>query len=268
MKNYIVIKCGGSILDKLPPSFYNMIVDLQESTCWQPVIVHGGGPLISELLEKHEVKTTFMSGMRVTTPEVLEVVEMVLSGSINKRIVSSLQRAGGNGFGFSGIDGGLFTTELMEDRSLGLVGKVTDVDVKWIEMIASQGSIPVISPVGGNKKGDTYNINGDVAAAAVAAALKGELCYISDINGIYIEENGQTKVIHEMTNVEAEAFIKNEDITGGMIPKVRSALDGLRAGVSRVGIVNGMCSSSLSDFLKGKVAGTKIIVDREGSRVG
>ncbi|MBM7096095.1 acetylglutamate kinase [Bacillus sp. H-16] len=269
MKKYVVIKCGGSVLNRLPDGFYETIADLQHTEEWQPVIVHGGGPLISELLEKQGVPTTFTDGMRVTSEGVLEVVEMVLSGSVNKKLVSSLQKAGANAFGFSGVDGCLFTTEPMyKESALGLVGKVTKVKTALIDLIASEGMVPVISPVGGDGEGTTYNINGDVAAAAVAGALNAELCFISDIAGIYIEENGQTKTVHEMTQTEAESFIQDKWITGGMIPKVRSALDGLSSGVTRVGIVNGMNASSLPDFLQGKEIGTKITADKEGYRVG
>ena len=166
---YAVIKCGGSVLENLPKSFYEDVVKLHQSGEWAPVIVHGGGPLITSLLKTLHVETTFVNGLRVTNHEVLDVVEMVLSGSVNKQVVRNLIEAGGKALGVSGVDGMLLKARpVNEAKTIGFVGEVTEVNKKIIEDIADQGFIPVISPIGIDSSSQRYNINGDVAAAAVA----------------------------------------------------------------------------------------------------
>ncbi|ADU32430.1 acetylglutamate kinase [Evansella cellulosilytica] len=262
--NYLVIKCGGSVLERLPQSFYKNIAELHQKGICKPVIVHGGGPLISSLLTKLGVNTTFEDGLRVTTKEVLNVVEMVLSGSVNKQIVESLQKVGGNAYGISGVDGALLqAAPTTSAEKLGFVGEVVQVKTKLIDQILDQDFIPVISPVGIDREGQKYNINGDVAASAVAQALGAKLCFISDIPGIYAEKNGVTKTFHELSQSEAESLIEQEVITGGMIPKVRAAIDGLTHNVDQVVILNGMETNSITHFLEGKKIGTKMIADRE-----
>ncbi|MFA9556334.1 acetylglutamate kinase [Evansella sp. AB-rgal1] len=258
--SYLVIKCGGSVLERLPQTFYNNIVELYKSGVCKPVIVHGGGPLISSLLTKIGVETKFVDGLRVTTMEVLDVVEMVLSGSVNKKIVERLQKVGGSAYGISGVDGGLLQAKPSQNaEQLGFVGEVVHVKSELIDAIFEQGQIPVISPVAIDENGQKYNINGDVAASAVAQALGAKLCFISDIPGIYAEENGETKTFHELTEKQVESLIEQKVITGGMIPKVKAAIDGLTHNVEEVVILNGMTVNSLTHFLQGKSIGTKII---------
>jgi acetylglutamate kinase len=264
---YCVIKCGGSVLEKLPQSFYENIVELHESGKFKPVMVHGGGPLISSLLTELGIETKFVNGLRVTTEEVLDIVEMVLSGTVNKRIVRSLIEVKGQAYGISGVDGMLLKAEQSKNHELGYVGEVIDVKRSMIEEIFNQGCIPVISPLGIDENGQRYNINGDVAASAVAKALGASLCMISDIPGIYNEVNGQ-KVIHkQITKLEIEQMIQNGSITGGMVPKVKAAIDGLVHAVPEVVIVNGMEPGSLVDFAEGKEVGTKILLGKEHEHV-
>ena len=260
--NYIVIKTGGSVLEKLPNSFYKNLVKIQKEGQYQPVIVHGGGPLISTLLTKLGIEPDFIDGLRVTSAEVLQVVEMVLSGSVNKDIVSRLQLAGGEAYGISGVDGKLMEAEsVAEKEELGLVGQVVKVKKELIEEIIAQGQIPVISPVSVTKDGQKLNVNGDVAASAVAKALGGRLVFISDIPGIYVKENGQEKIFHELYAREAEELISQGVITGGMIPKVRAAIDGLTHNVKQVIILNGLEENSLNKYLADEKIGSKIMAN-------
>jgi acetylglutamate kinase len=267
MMKYCVIKCGGSVLENLPKNFYENIVELHESGKIKPIIVHGGGPLISSLLTELGIETKFVDGLRVTTEEVLDIVEMVLSGTVNKRIVRRLIEAKGHAFGISGVDGMLLKAEPSKESGIGFVGEVTEVKTSTIHQILKQGCIPVISPLGIDENGQHYNINGDVAASAVAKALGASLCMISDIPGIYTEVNGQ-KVIHkQITKDEIEEMIQDGSITGGMVPKVTAALDGLVHEVPEVVIINGMETGSLLDFAEGKEVGTKILLGKEHEHV-
>jgi acetylglutamate kinase len=264
--NYVVIKCGGSVFESLPASFYSNIVNLHQSGKWQPVIVHGGGPLISSLLKKIGIQTHFVNGLRVTTNEMLDIVEMVLSGSVNKQVVRQLLKVGGKAWGISGVDGELLRAKLI-DQKLGFVGEVVSVNASLITSICKEGYIPVISPLGIDEQGQRYNINGDMAASAIAKALEAKLCLISDIPGIYIERDGQKEVLKQATKVEIEKLIEDEVITGGMIPKVTSALDGLAHGIPEVVILNGLEEDHLLQFCQGQKVGTKIVLTKEVSHV-
>ncbi|WP_163538514.1 acetylglutamate kinase [Gracilibacillus sp. YIM 98692] len=262
--NYVVIKCGGSVFEQLPPSFYQNIVDIQKQGEWQPIIVHGGGPLISQLLEQVNVQTTFVNGLRVTTNEVLDVVEMALSGAMNKQIVRHITQSDGAAFGVSGIDGKLLEAVPVEDSDkLGFVGDVKKVNTDIITSIAEQGSVPVISPIGIDAKGQRYNINADMAASAVAQALEAKLCFISDIPGIYQERDGKKEVYHQLNEERIQQLMDEEVIFGGMIPKVQSALHALHQNVLEVSIVNGTDENGLWHFMQGKEVGTRITLDKE-----
>ncbi|MCT2538134.1 acetylglutamate kinase [Aquibacillus koreensis] len=262
--NYVVIKCGGSVFEDLPTSFYKNIADLHQSGEWQPIIVHGGGPLISSLLTQMGVQTTFINGLRVTTNEVLDVVEMALSGSMNKQIVRNLMKENGKAYGISGVDGTLLkATPTDKADQLGFVGEVSEVNTSLIEQISSQGYIPVISPIGIDDEGQRYNINADMAASSIAQALGAKLCFISDIPGICVEEDGQKQTLHQVGKEKIEQLISSKVIYGGMIPKVQSALKALAHRVPEVSIVNGLEANSLVDFMDGKNVGTRISLDKE-----
>lgn len=259
---YIVIKCGGSVLDNLPRSFYEDVVKMHQEGEFIPIIVHGGGPLITSLLKNLNVETTFVNGLRVTNHEVLDIVEMVLSGSVNKQVVRNIVEVGGEALGISGVDGSLLKAEPTSDsKNLGFVGNVIEVNHNVINTIIEQGYIPVISPIGIDDSGQRYNINGDIAASAIAKSLKANLCFISDIPGILIEKNGIKTKLDKASKSIIETLIKNKTIYGGMLPKVKAAIDGLVHNIPEVGIINGFEKNSLIDYMDGKKVGTKIVLE-------
>lgn len=264
--NYLVIKCGGSVLENLPRSFYEDLVKMHGAGEWTPIIVHGGGPLITSLLKNLDVETTFVNGLRVTSMEILDIVEMVLSGSVNKQVVRNIVEVGGKAIGVSGVDGGLLQAAPTSDaKTLGFVGEVVEVNQHVIEGIISQGFIPVISPIGIDAGGQRYNINGDIAASAIAKALEANLCFISDIPGILIEKNGEKTLLEKASKPIIEELINNKTIYGGMIPKVKAAIDGLVHNIPEVGIINGFEKNSLIDYTNGKKIGTKIVLEEESA---
>ncbi|WP_079710450.1 acetylglutamate kinase [Paraliobacillus ryukyuensis] len=257
--DYIVIKCGGSIVDQLSPSFYKNVIELQEQKQVQPIIVHGGGPMISTRLKQMNVATRFVNGLRVTTKEVLDVVEMVLSGSVNKQMVRALLQQGGQAMGLSGIDGHLLHAKPITDTNkYGFVGEVEHVNVTFLKNIIAHDYIPIISPIAIGEQNQRYNINADLAAAAIAQALHANLCFISDIPGILVDKNGQKRPLHETTKKQIESLIASNIIYGGMIPKVQAALTALEQGAPCVAILDGMKTNSLTDFIAGKQVGTSI----------
>ncbi|MDX8045202.1 acetylglutamate kinase [Gracilibacillus sp. S3-1-1] len=266
--NYVVIKCGGSVFEQLPSTFYQDIVTIQESGEWQPIIVHGGGPLITKLLQQTGVKTTFVDGLRVTTNDVLDVVEMALSGSMNKGIVRKIREKSGNAIGVSGVDGSLLEAKPVSGKEdLGFVGEVINVNTKMLENLVSQGLIPVVSPIAIDKTGQRYNINADMAASAVAQALGAKLCFISDIPGIYQEVGGTKQVFHQLNEQKIDALIEQKVIEGGMVPKVKSAIAALHQNVSEVSIVDGTQIHGLKAFMQGEQIGTRIALTQEVSHV-
>ncbi|MFK9094051.1 acetylglutamate kinase [Bacillus salipaludis] len=258
---YLVIKCGGSVLENLPRSFFEDVVKMHQFGEWTPIIVHGGGPLITSLLKSLNVETKFVNGLRVTDHQVLDVVEMVLSGSVNKQVVRNIAEVGGSAVGISGVDGGLLKAVPTENaKTLGFVGEVVEVNQSIIKGIINQGYIPVISPVGVDSGGQRYNINGDIAASAVAKALEANLCFISDIPGILVEKNGIKTKLDKVSKQIIEELIENQTIYGGMIPKVKAAIDGLVHNIPEVGIINGFEKNSLIDYSNGQCVGTKIVL--------
>lgn len=261
MKKIIVIKLGGSIMDALPQSFYDNIKTLHQSQDWTPIIVHGGGPLITKLSTALDLQTQFIDGLRVTDEAVLDVVEMALSGSANKKIVCELIKTGVKAVGISGVDGLLLQARQIADTRLGFVGEIETVNHSLLDTLINQGYMPVISPIGIDQNGQRYNINGDTATSAVAKALSAHLCFVSDIDGIYVEKDGQKTLLNHLNKAEVEQLIAQGDIYGGMIPKVKSALDGLSHGVAKVAIVNGTAKDSLLRYCVGEQVGTTITLD-------
>ena len=261
-----VIKCGGSVLEKVPDSFYEDLIEVQKNGQYFPIIVHGGGPAISQLLSQLKIPSRFHNGLRVTTKEVLEVVEMVLNGSTNKKVVTQLIKAGGHAIGVSGIDGFLIQAEpIGAKEEIGLVGKVVKVNVELISHFVEQGMIPVISPIGMDQAGQHYNINADTVACALAHSFQAPLCYLTDVSGIMVETTGQKTVLHTVSKQQVEEMIASKVITGGMIPKVQAALDSLQNGVPEVVIVNGGESHVITRYLKGESVGTKILIGEEAA---
>ncbi|MFU1796345.1 acetylglutamate kinase [Paenibacillus azoreducens] len=254
------MKCGGSTLAALPDSFFKDLQQLQASGV-QPVIVHGGGPAISENLEKLGIETEFVNGLRKTTEAVLDVVEMVLAGSINKQIVRRIQQTGGKALGISGVDGVLIQARPVANAAeVGWVGDVTQVQAEIIQGITAMGYMPVIAPVGVDDDGQRYNINADTAAGAVASQLGTErMIVVTDVPGIMKETGGVKQVLPVVTVQQIEDMIGSGDIYGGMIPKVKAAVGCIQGEVQEVVIVNGSEPKILSRVLQGEMIGTRIV---------
>jgi len=241
----LVIKCGGSTVEKLSPSFFKELVELKTKHHIHPIVVHGGGPSISSILSSLNVETTFVNGLRKTTEPVLEVVEMVLSGSMNKHLVRQVMKAGGNAIGLSGVDGKFLVAEPISNaEELGLVGEIVEVNAELLIPIMHKGIIPIISPVAVDTDGQHYNINADMAAAAIATTFLAPLCMITDVDGVLVAGS----VASMLSDLEVYSLIENNQITGGMIPKVEAAIQCLTKGVSQIGIINGTSKNALTDF--------------------
>ena len=233
----IVIKLGGHAMgsDEGMESFARDVV-LMRQVGINPVIVHGGGPMINALLDKLEIKSEFVNGKRVTDDKTMEVVEMVLSGTVNKRIVQAINRQGGRAVGLSGKDANLITCT-QTNPDLGLVGTPSDVKPDVIRTLFENGLIPVIAPLGAGENGETFNINGDTAAGAIAAALKADrLLLLTDVSGV---KNGAGEVLTELSATQIRSMTADGTIAGGMIPKTETALDALEGGVRAVVILDG-----------------------------
>lgn len=260
MKHAFVMKCGGSTLAALPELFFQDLKRLQQEGRL-PVIVHGGGPAISETLAKLGIETEFINGLRKTSEEVLDVVEMVLAGRINKEIVRRIQQGGGAAVGIAGTDGMLIEAAPVANADeIGFVGEVTNVNAALINGIARMDYIPVIAPIGIDRSGQRYNINADTAAGAVASHLGVEqLIVVTDVPGIMKTVDGEKVVLPSVTVAEIEEMIASGEIYGGMIPKVRAALQCIQGDVQEVVIVNGAEPNVLSKVLGGDRIGTRIV---------
>jgi acetylglutamate kinase len=240
----IVIKYGGHAMvdDELQKSFARDMV-LLKLTGMNPVIVHGGGPQINDLLKQIGKKSEFVDGMRVTDGETMDVVEMVLTGKINKDIVNNINQCGGKAVGLSGKDGRLITAEKMfhvaaggEKMDIGQVGSVKSINPAVLETLDRDRFIPVIAPIGVDEDGTTYNINADLAAGRIAEALKAEkLILLTDVEGVIIEE----KLASTLKIKNIKSHIEKGTITGGMIPKVNCCVDAVAGGVSKAHIIDG-----------------------------
>jgi acetylglutamate kinase len=258
-KTCFVMKCGGSTLAALPDSFFNDLRVLQADGMI-PVIVHGGGPAISEMLAKLGIESEFVGGLRKTNEATLDVVEMVLAGQINKEIVRRIQLSGGKALGLSGEDGHLIHAEPVANASeIGYVGDVTHVNGSLVQGIVDLGYMPVIAPIGLDSSGQRYNINADTAAGAVASHLGVErMIVVTDVPGIMKEIDGVKQVLPVVTVAETEEMIASGVIYGGMIPKVRAATQCIHGDVQEVVIVNGSEPAVLSKVLNGDPIGTRI----------
>jgi acetylglutamate kinase len=233
-----VIKYGGSAMEEesLRKEFARDVVLLNHIGI-NTVVVHGGGKKIERLLKDLNVQSHFIDGLRVTDEETLEVVEMVLSGSINKEIVKYINDMGGKAVGLSGKDGRLLLAKRVENENLGLVGEIVGVNTHIIESISRMGYIPVIAPVADGIDGRTYNVNADNAAGAIAGSLKAEkLLLLTDVDGV-MDEKGNLLSI--MDGKEIEKLIEGNVVKGGMIPKLKCAKEALKNGVAKVHIING-----------------------------
>ncbi|NLD83997.1 MAG: acetylglutamate kinase [Clostridiales bacterium] len=256
----VVVKYGGNAMvnEQLKQQVMEDIVLL-----WligvRIVLVHGGGPEITELMDRLGKQPEFVDGLRVTDKETVDIVQMVLAGKVNKTLVNLLEMKGGRAIGLSGMDGRLIEAE-MKDQRLGYVGKITKIHINPITDLLDNGYIPVVSTVGCDRQGNAYNINGDTAAAHIAGALGAErLIMMTDIAGILRDKNDPATLIPEMTLEEAHALYESGVISGGMIPKVDCCITALHQGVKNVVIMDGRVPHSiLMELLTNEGAGTWI----------
>ena len=223
------------------------------------VLVHGGGPEISELMSKLGKKAEFVDGLRVTDKETVDIVQMVLAGKVNKTLVNLLEMNGGKAMGISGMDGRLIEATFKDER-LGYVGEITKIHIRPVNDLLEKGYIPVISTLGCDKDGNTYNINGDTAAAYIAGALGAErLFMMTDIAGILRDKDDPSTLIPEITIDEAQKLYDEGVISGGMIPKVNCCIEAINKGVKNVIIMDGRVPHSiLMELLTDEGAGTMV----------
>ena len=260
----VVIKYGGNAMinEQLKQQVMEDIVLL-----WligvKVVLVHGGGPEISELMTKLNKKPEFIDGLRVTDKETVDIVQMVLAGKVNKTLVNLLEMKGGKAIGLSGMDGRLIEAE-MKDERLGFVGEIKKIHIKPVLDLLEKGYIPVISTIGCDKNGNAYNINGDTAAAYISGALNAErLIMMTDISGILRDKDDDSSLIPEVTVTEAKALYTSGIISGGMIPKVDCCIEAIEQGVKNVVIMDGRVPHSiLLELLTNEGAGTWIRRDK------
>ena len=267
----VVVKYGGHAMvdDVLKDSFARDLV-LMKYIGIHPVVVHGGGPQIGSFLKKVGKDSQFIQGMRVTDAETMSIVEMVLVGSVNKEIVGMMNRHGGKAVGLSGKDGNLIQAEkyyLNEEKAkdappeiidIGLVGKVTSINAELINSLVRDGFIPVIAPTGVGASGETYNINADLVAGAVASALKAEkLMLLTDVSGVWDENQA---LINTMNRDRVLQLIDDGVIKGGMFPKVKCCMKALRGGVSKAHIIDGRLKHAvLLEMFTDRGIGTEIV---------
>lgn len=259
----VVIKYGGNAMinEKLKQQVMEDIVLL-----WlvgvKVVLVHGGGPEISELMSRLGKKPEFVDGLRVTDKETVDIVQMVLAGKVNKSLVNMLEMKGGRAMGISGMDGRLIEAKRKDER-LGYVGAITGVDIQPVLDLLEKGYIPVVSTLGCDREGNTYNINGDTAAAYIAGALKAErLIMMTDIAGVLRDKDDPRTLIPKLTISQAVELFKENVISGGMIPKVDCCIDAVHRGVESVIIMDGRVPHSiLMEILTDEGAGTMVIGD-------
>ena len=242
----IVVKYGGNAMinEDLKKAVMGDIV-LLSLIGIKVVLVHGGGPEISEMLKKIGKQSEFVNGLRVTDAETADIVQMVLAGKINKTLVSLLQNTGGRAIGLSGADGHMIEAKQL-DPALGYVGEITNIDTRLITDVLEKGYIPVISTVGCDSEGNVYNINADTAASRIAGMLKAEsLISMTDISGILRDKEDPSSLISQIQVSDAPTLMRDGVISGGMIPTVECCIEAIRRGVNRVFIIDGRIPHSI-----------------------
>ena len=263
----VVIKYGGNamISEKLKDSVMRDIV-LLSLIGVQVVLVHGGGPEITDMLQKLGKQTQFVDGLRVTDAETADVVQMVLAGKINKTLVNLIGQKGGRAIGLSGIDGQMIQARVRDER-LGYVGEITKIDVRPILDVLDKGYIPIVSTVGCDMQGHVYNINADTVAASIAGELGAEsLIAMTDIGGILRDKDDPGTLIPVIHTAEAHALITSGVICGGMLPKVTCCMDAIRWGVHRVFIIDGRVPHAiLIEMLTNEGIGTMFVAGQGGN---
>ncbi|GAN98349.1 MULTISPECIES: acetylglutamate kinase [Komagataeibacter] len=246
----VVVKYGGSaMVDTSLSTAFGHDIALLKQVGVNPVVVHGGGPQISAMLKRLQIESTFIDGLRVTDAAMIDVIEMVLGGKVNKQVAGLINRAGALAVGISGLDGGLISARRLQRRAreagvetdrlldLGFVGEPTRIDPRVIYALSGSGLIPVIAPIGAGEQGETYNINADTAAGAIAGAVNASrLLMLTDVPGVL---DGDGRLIPELTAEDARRGIASGMISGGMIPKVETCLEAVRAGAKAAVILDG-----------------------------
>ncbi|HHU89353.1 MAG: acetylglutamate kinase [Sphaerochaetaceae bacterium] len=245
----VVVKYGGSAMSDTEIKNSTMKdIAMMKMIGMRPVVIHGGGPSISEMMERLGKKSSFVDGLRVTDSETAMIAEMVLSGTISKDLVLSLQRQGIDAVGINGKDGQtlLARKKLVDGKDIGFVGEVVKVKTALLNSLIEQDFIPVISPIGTDWEGNTYNINADYAASAIAGALNAQkLVFLTDVEGILKDVNDSESRFSQLSLSEAEAYIADGTITGGMIPKTECCIEGIKRGVQSVHILDGRIPHAL-----------------------
>lgn len=261
----IVIKYGGNAMinEELKEAVMGDVV-LLSLIGVKVVLVHGGGPEITEMLNKIGKKSEFVDGLRVTDRETVDVVQMVLAGKINKQLVNLLQGKGGRAIGLSGIDGRMIRAKKKDER-LGFVGEITKVNVAPIWDMLDRGYIPVVSTIGCDDEGNSYNINADTAAAKIASALNAEsFITLTDTHGILRDKEDPSTLIKKLNISQTETLISNGIISDGMIPKIRCCTEAIKEGVKKVFIIDGRIHHSiLIEMLTDEGIGTMFTKDEE-----
>ena len=266
-RKIIVVKYGGSaMVDEELKRQVIQDVTLLKLVGFKPVIVHGGGKEISRWVEKSGMEPVFVNGLRKTDEATMEIVEMVLN-KVNKSLVKLVQELGVNAIGISGKDGGLLKVEkkYSNGEDIGFVGEITEVNPKIIYDMLEKDFLPIICPVGMDDEFNSYNINADDAACAIARAINAEkLAFLTDIEGVYKDPSDKSTLISELSVSEAKALIGDGYIGGGMLPKLNNCIDAIENGVSRVHILDGRIAHCLLlEIFTNKGIGTAIIGDKE-----
>ena len=246
----VVVKYGGNAM--INEDLKNSVIEdvtLLKYVGMHPVIVHGGGPDITAALKTYNVESHFVNGLRVTDADTMKIAQMVLVGKTNKEIVSLVNKKGGKAIGLCGIDGGMIQCEPLREDSegnpidVGFVGKITGINTKMLKTLASDEYIPVIAPIGTDKDGQSYNINADTVASAVATAIQAEkLIYLTDVEGV---KDNDGNIIYEITTDDTVKLIEDGTISGGMIPKATACSEAVKKGVNRVHIIDGRILHSI-----------------------
>ena len=259
----VVIKYGGAAMTDcdLKQKVMQDIV-LMKFVGMNPIVVHGGGPAINKMLKRLDISSDFISGLRVTDQSTMEIVEMVLGGKVNKEIVSGLNSCGGNAVGISGKDSNLIQAKPIDaSGKMGFVGEVTEINPQILDTMIDNGYIPVIAPIGTDDRQQTYNINADLAAAAIAVAAKADkLVILTDVPGLLRDLADQKSLISVLKVNEAERYITEGVISGGMVPKVRCCVYAVTGGVEKTHIIDGRVPHSiLLEIFTHKGIGTMVI---------
>lgn len=266
-RKIIVVKYGGSaMIDKELKKHVIQDVTLLKLVGFKPIIVHGGGKEISRWVEKTGMQPEFVNGLRKTDAATMEIAEMVLN-KVNKSLVQMVEELGVNAIGISGKDGGLLRVEkkYSDGQDIGYVGEITEVNPKILEDLLERDFLPIVCPIGMDANYETYNINADDAACAIAQAVQAEkLAFLTDIEGVYKDPADKSTLISELTVSEARELITDGFIGGGMLPKLNNCMEAIEKGVSRVHILDGRIAHCLLlEIFTNKGIGTAILDDKE-----